>query len=236
MCTSVCVCVFVFNTQSCLTLWDPMDCSPIRFLCPWSFLDKSTGVGCHFLLQYTHTHTHTHTHVCIILSILLLFFKFILSGWILVLRYIYPFLTVVFNSLILEFDFDDEYVSDHEILTVKFKFMLKKVGRTIKPFRQDLNQIPYDYTVKVTNKFKGLTLRDCLKNYGLRLISYRRQWPKPYQRKIQKGKMASWGGLTNSWEKEMWTAKMKEKIYPTECRVSEKSKEKKDFQMNNAKK
>ena len=130
-----------------------------------------------------HTHTHTHIHVCIILSILLLFFKFILSGWILVLRYIYPFLTVVFNSLILEFDFDDEYVSDHEILTVKFKFMLKKVGRTIKPFRQDLNQIPYDYTVKVTNKFKGLTLRDCLKNYGLRLISYRRQWPKPYQRK-----------------------------------------------------
>ena len=43
---------------------------------------------------------------------------------------------------------------------------LKKVGRTTRPFRYDLNQIPYDYTVEVRNRFKGLNLRECLKNYG----------------------------------------------------------------------
>ena len=48
--------------------------------------------------------------------------------------------------------------SDHEILTVKFRLKLKKVGKTTKPFRYDLNQIPYDYTVEVTNRIKGLDL------------------------------------------------------------------------------
>ena len=43
---------------------------------------------------------------------------------------------------------------------------LKKVGETIRPFRKDLNQIPYDYTVKVTDRFKRLDLIECLKNYG----------------------------------------------------------------------
>ena len=53
---------------------------------------------------------------------------------------------------------------------------LKKVGKTTKPFRYDLNQIPYDYTVEVTNRFKGLDLIDCLKNCGWRFITlYRRQ-------------------------------------------------------------
>ena len=50
--------------------------------------------------------------------------------------------------------------SDHELLTVKFRLKLKKVGKTTKPFRYDLNQIPYYYTVKVTNRFKGLDLID----------------------------------------------------------------------------
>ena len=50
--------------------------------------------------------------------------------------------------------------SDHELLIVKFIFKLKKVGITTRPFRYDLNQIPYDYTVEVTNKFKGLELID----------------------------------------------------------------------------
>ena len=48
--------------------------------------------------------------------------------------------------------------SDHELLIVKFRFKLIKVGKTTRPFRYDLNQIPYDYTVKVTNRFKGLDL------------------------------------------------------------------------------
>ena len=50
--------------------------------------------------------------------------------------------------------------SDHELLTVKFRLKLKKVGKTTRPFRYDLNQIPYDYTVEVTNRFKGLDMID----------------------------------------------------------------------------
>ena len=54
--------------------------------------------------------------------------------------------------------------------------LLKKVGETTRPFRYDLNQIPYDYTVEVTNRFKGLDLTECLMNYGLRFLTlYRRQ-------------------------------------------------------------
>ena len=47
----------------------------------------------------------------------------------------------------------------------------KKVGKTIRPFRYDLNQIPYDYTVEMTKKFKGLDLIECLKNYGWRFVT-----------------------------------------------------------------
>ena len=50
--------------------------------------------------------------------------------------------------------------SDHEILIAKFRLKLKKVGKTSRPFRYDLNQIPYDYTVEVGNRFKGLDLID----------------------------------------------------------------------------
>ena len=56
--------------------------------------------------------------------------------------------------------------SDHELPIAKFRLKLKKVGKTTRPCRYDLNQIPYDYTVEVTNKFKGLDLIECLKNYG----------------------------------------------------------------------
>ena len=50
--------------------------------------------------------------------------------------------------------------SDHELLIAKFRLKLKKVEKTTRPFRYDLNQIPYDYTVKVMNRFKGLDLVD----------------------------------------------------------------------------
>ena len=46
--------------------------------------------------------------------------------------------------------------SDHELLIAKLRLKLKKVGKATRPFRYDLNQIPYDYTVEVTNRFKGL--------------------------------------------------------------------------------
>ena len=54
--------------------------------------------------------------------------------------------------------------SDHELLIAKFRLKLKKVGKTTRPFRYELNQIPYDYTVEVTTRFKGLDLiAECLK-------------------------------------------------------------------------
>ena len=48
-----------------------------------------------------------------------------------------------------------DYCSDHELLIAKFRLILKKVGQTTRPFRFDLNQIPYDYIVEGTNRFKG---------------------------------------------------------------------------------
>ena len=66
--------------------------------------------------------------------------------------------------------------SDHELLTAKFTLKLKKVGKTTWPFRYDLSQIPYNYTMEVTNRFKGLYLIEYLKNDGWRFVSlYRRQ-------------------------------------------------------------
>ena len=76
------------------------------------------------------------------------------------------------------------YGSDHELLNAKFRHKLKKVGKTTRPFRHDLNQIPYDYIVEVTNRFKGLDLMGCLKNYGWRFVTlYRRWWSRPFPRK-----------------------------------------------------
>ena len=66
--------------------------------------------------------------------------------------------------------------SDHELLYAKFRLKLKKVGKITRPFRYDLNQIPYDYPVEVRNRFKRLDLIEWLKNYGQRFMTlYRRQ-------------------------------------------------------------
>ena len=70
--------------------------------------------------------------------------------------------------------------SDHELLIAKFRLKLKKVRKTTRPFRYDLNQIPYDYIVKVTNRFKGFDLIGRmpveLGTYGWRFVTlYRRQ-------------------------------------------------------------
>ena len=75
--------------------------------------------------------------------------------------------------------------SDHELLIAKFRLKLKKVGKTTRPFRYDLNHIPYDYIVEVTNRFKGLDLIDRVpkelwKSFA---ILYRRHWSKPSPRK-----------------------------------------------------
>ena len=74
--------------------------------------------------------------------------------------------------------------SDHEHLIGKFRLKLKKVGKNTRLFRYDLNQITYDYTVEVTNRFKGLDPTECLKNYGQRFVTlYRRQFSRPSPRK-----------------------------------------------------
>ena len=95
--------------------------------------------------------------------------------------------------------------SDHELLIAKFRLKLKKVGKTTRPFRYHLNQIPYDYTVQVRNRFKGLDLirvpdelwmevRDIVQETGIKTI--------PVEKKCKKSKKAVWGGLTNSCEKK----------------------------------
>ena len=96
--------------------------------------------------------------------------------------------------------------SDHELLIIKFRLKLKKVGKTTGPLRYDLNQIPYDYTVEVRNRFKGLDLidtlpdelwtevRDIVQETGIKDI--------PMEKKYKKSKMAVWRGLTNNYEKK----------------------------------
>ena len=81
---------------------------------------------------------------------------------------------------------------------------IKKIWEITRPFMYDLNQIPYDYTVERTNRFKGLYLIECLKNYGWRFPTLsKRPWSKPYPRKINaKVKMVVVGSLTNSWDKK----------------------------------
>ena len=67
-----------------------------------------------------------------------------------------------------------------------------KVGKTTRPFRYDLNQIPYNYTVEVRNRFKGLDLIECLMNYGQRFVTlYRRTGIKTIPKK-KKCKKANW--------------------------------------------
>ena len=80
-----------------------------------------------------------------------------------------------------------------ELLIAKFRLKLKKVEKTTRPFMYDLNQILYDYTVEVRNRFKGLDLIECLMNYGQRFMTlYRRQESRLSSRKkkMQRSKMA----------------------------------------------
>ena len=79
--------------------------------------------------------------------------------------------------------------SDRELLTAKSRLKLKKAGKTTRPLRYDLNQIPYEYTVQVRNIFQGLDLIECLMNYGWRFVTlYRRQEsrPSPWKRNAKK--------------------------------------------------
>ena len=75
--------------------------------------------------------------------------------------------------------------SDHELLIAKFRFKLKKVWKTTRLFRYDLNQIAFNYTVEVRNRYMGLDLIESLMNCGRRFMTlYMRQGSRPSPRKI----------------------------------------------------
>ena len=82
---------------------------------------------------------------------------------------------------------------------------MKKVGKTARPFRYDLSQIPYDYTVVVRNRFEGLDLIDRVPDElwtEVRDIVQETGINHPQRNEMQKSKMAVWGGLTNSCEEK----------------------------------
>ena len=104
--------------------------------------------------------------------------------------------------------------SDYKLLITKFRLKLKKVGKTTRPFRYDLNQIPYDYIVEVGNRFKGLDLMDRVPDElwtEVRDIIQEMDQDHPHGKEMQKSKMAVWGGLTNSCEKKRMKRKDKRK-------------------------
>ena len=115
--------------------------------------------------------------------------------------------------------------SDHELLIAKFRLKLKKVEKTTRPLKYDLNQLPYDYTVEVTNRFKRLDfidrvpeelwtqVRDTLQEAGIRTI--------PKKKKCKKAKWLSEKALQISEKRREAKGKGERKIYPTECRVPE---------------
>ena len=95
----------------------------------------------------------------------------------------------------------------HELLIAKFRFKLKKVGKNTRPFRYDVNPIPYDYTVEVRNRFKGLDLLDRVPDELWNEVrdihcTGDRDQDHSHRKEMQKSKMAVWGGLTNSCEKK----------------------------------
>ena len=106
---------------------------------------------------------------------------------------------------------------------------MKKVGKTTKPFRYDLNQIPYNYTVEMTNGFKGLDLIDkvpeelwtevcdIVQETGLKTIST--------EKKCKKVKWLSEEALQTAEKEEKLKARRKGEIYPFECRIPKNSKE-----------
>ena len=117
--------------------------------------------------------------------------------------------------------------SDHELLIAKFRLKLKKVGKTTRPFRYDLNQVPYDYTVEVRNRFKGLDLidrvpdelwtevHDIVQETGIKTI--------PKKKKYKKAKLLSEEALQIAVERR--EVKSKEEKERFECRVPKNSKE-----------
>jgi len=118
--------------------------------------------------------------------------------------------------------------SDHELLIAKFRLKLKKTGKTTRPFRNDLNQVLYDYTEEVRIRLKGLGLIERLMNYGHKFLTlYRRQGSRisPRKRKTKKKLGCLRRPYKSSEKKKCKKQRRKGKIYPFECRVPKNSKE-----------
>ena len=109
--------------------------------------------------------------------------------------------------------------SDHELLIAKFRIKLKKVGKTTRPLRYDPNQVPYNYTVEVTNRFRGLDLIDrvpeqlwteicnIVQEAGIKTIPKKKECKK-----------AKWLSEETRENKRSERQRRKGKIYPSECR------------------
>ena len=119
---------------------------------------------------------------------------------------------------------------DHELLIAKFRLKLKKVRKTTRPFKYDLNQIPYDWTVEVRNRFKGLDLiasvpddlwmevHDILQEMGIKTI--------PKKKKCKKAKWLSEEALQIAVKRERSEKqRRKGEIFPFECRIPKNSTE-----------
>ena len=120
--------------------------------------------------------------------------------------------------------------SDHELLIAKFRLKLKKLGKTTRPFRHDLNQISYDYTVEVTNRFKGLDLIDRVPEEPWTevcdMVKEAVTKTIPKKKKCKKAKWLSEDALQiPDKKKRNERQRRKGKIYPFERRVPKNSKE-----------
>ena len=118
---------------------------------------------------------------------------------------------------------------DHELFIAKFRLPLEKVGKTTRPFRYDLNQIPYDYTVEVTNRFKELDLIDrvpeelCMEVHDIVQEAVIKTISK--KKKCKKAKWLSEEALQIAEKRREARQRRKGKIYTFECRVPKNSKE-----------
>ena len=110
-----------------------------------------------------------------------------------------------------------DYSSDHELLIAKFRLKLKKVEKTTRPFRYDLNQIPYDYTVEVRSRFKGLDLtdrvpdelwtevHDIVQKTGIKTIPMEKKWKKAKRLSEEALQIAEKRKVKGKGEKERYT-------------------------------
>ena len=121
----------------------------------------------------------------------------------------------------------DDCVSDHELLIVKFRLKLRKLGKNTRPFRYYLNQTPNDYTVEVRNRFKGLDLIDRVPDEICMFVTLYKRWVKTIskKKKCKKAKWLSEEALQIAVKIREAKSKGEKELYPSECRVPKTSKE-----------